>query len=127
MGEQLTLRLPSAIRRRRLQSAQKALVMEVMKDTLPRKPGTRKFFATSPLGSCSSNKALSLQRAQIRLHNRLPMQCTHAVDVYSEIMDTLWVATQTLRSELQGRKQPRCLLIVRRLRHREDTLSVRFT
>ena len=35
-----TLRLPSAISRRRLQSEQKALVMDVMKLTLPWKPGT---------------------------------------------------------------------------------------
>ena len=40
------------MRRRRLQSAQKALVIDVMNDTLPLNPGTRKFFATSPLGSC---------------------------------------------------------------------------
>ena len=45
--------------RRRLQSAQKALVMEVIKETLPLNPGTLKFFATSPLGSCSK-KLLTL-------------------------------------------------------------------
>ena len=39
------------MRRRRLQSAQKADVMEVMKETEPEKPGTKKFFATSPTGS----------------------------------------------------------------------------
>ena len=36
-----TLRLPSAMSRSRLQSAQKALVMEVTKDTLPWNPGMR--------------------------------------------------------------------------------------
>ena len=40
------------MRRRRLQSLQKAAVMLLTKDTLPRKPGTRKFLATSPRGSC---------------------------------------------------------------------------
>ena len=39
------------MRRRRLQSPQKALVMLVTKETVPTKPGTRKFFATSPEGS----------------------------------------------------------------------------
>lgn len=49
----LAFRFPSAISLRRLQSPQKALVMEVMKDTLPLKPGRVKFFATSPEGSCT--------------------------------------------------------------------------
>jgi len=48
------LRLPSAMRRRRLQSPQKACVMDVTNDTLPRWPRTRKFFATSPAGSCAA-------------------------------------------------------------------------
>lgn len=48
----LTFRLPSAMSLRRLQSLQNALVMEVMKETLPLKPGKEKFFATSPFGSC---------------------------------------------------------------------------
>ena len=36
-----------------LQSPQKFEVIEVMKETEPRKPGMRKFLATSPLGSQS--------------------------------------------------------------------------
>lgn len=47
-------RLPSAMSRNRLQSPQNALVIDVMKDTLPQNPGILKFLATSPLGSCQS-------------------------------------------------------------------------
>ena len=52
MRQLRTLRLPSAMRRRRLQSPQKALVMLVTKLTVPRWPRTLKFFATSPRASC---------------------------------------------------------------------------
>ena len=99
MGEQLTLRLPSAMRRRRLQSAQKALVMEVMKDTLPRKPGTRKFLATSPLGSYWQPQGAQLTKHSDSAAQRICGPCN--VPVYIKGMDTLWVANQKLRSELQ--------------------------
>lgn len=52
MTQRFTFKLPSAMSRRRLQSLQKALVMEVTKETLPLNPGSLKFFATSPFGSC---------------------------------------------------------------------------
>ncbi len=64
--DNVTLRLPSAMRRRRLQSPQKALVMEVTKDTVPRKPGTRKFFATSPRASCKKFNCFDCRAFRIR-------------------------------------------------------------
>jgi hypothetical protein len=46
------LSAPSARSLSRLQSPQNACVMLVTKLTLPLKPGTVKFLATSPAGSC---------------------------------------------------------------------------
>ena len=77
MAGRLTLRLPSAMMRRRLQSAQKALVMEVMKDTLPLKPGTRKFLATSPLGSCRQPHDPQLTRSSLYTAQRFPLYSRH--------------------------------------------------
>lgn len=81
------------MRRRRLQSAQKALVMEVMKDTLPRKPGTRKFLATSPLGSCQQPQGAQLIRALKEgcTADLLPMRRSHPRHVSTQGMDTLWM------------------------------------
>ena len=60
---------------------QKALVMEVMKETLPRNPGTLKFFATSPLGSCGQQ--LLTSRVVMLFSKKLApsWQCVTAVDL----------------------------------------------
>lgn len=76
----LTLRLPSAMSRRRLQSPQNACVMDVTKDTLPRWPRTRKFFATSPAGSCRTLSFLSLysyENLLLQKHHAEPLGMFH--------------------------------------------------
>ena len=69
-----TFKLPSAMSRRRLQSLQKALVMEVIKDTLPLKPGTTKFFATSPDGSCKRMQFVSPEQAPNTSNHEVAIQ-----------------------------------------------------
>ena len=91
MAGQLTLRLPSAISRRRLQSAQKALVMEVMKDTLPLKPGTLKFLATSPLGSCRQPQGPQFTRRSSSASAAQQILCR---DMYTAMLDGLCAASQ---------------------------------